>query len=369
MRELIHCNDRRLQWHGAISVERTDAWAAPWRIPYRERELYWPGGGLGRAAMPAGVRLSFSSDTTRVAGAFEQRPPPALADPQEVPRIDLACDGRVLATQNLAGREAFAFDGLPPGDKVIELWLPHFSQFRLRELELTPAARVERWDDPRPRWIAYGSSITQGRGAASPSETWTSIVARAEGLNLISMGFGAGCHAEPMFARLIRDTPADMVFACLGINVWFSACMSGVMFRSVIIGFIALVREGHPHVPIVICSPIYSPDRESRSNALGIRFAAIRDEVRQAVAVVCAHGDDRVFHLDGRALLGPDQEDLYLAEVGVDRVHPDPDGHRALAHNFRTRVAGPLALIRGVRNGGRQGAAAPAAGVGSSVAC
>jgi hypothetical protein len=40
----------------------------PWRIPYPERALFPPAALQERAAMPAGVRIAFRSDTTLVAG-------------------------------------------------------------------------------------------------------------------------------------------------------------------------------------------------------------------------------------------------------------------------------------------------------------
>ena len=44
-------------------------------------------------------------------------------------------------------------------------------------------AKLELLMDPQPRWLVYGSSITQCGTAASPTETWPAIVARAKGLN------------------------------------------------------------------------------------------------------------------------------------------------------------------------------------------
>ena len=64
----IRPDDPNLTWQGAISLQRADAWVMPWRIPYNNRALFPPDALQERATMPAGVRLSFYSDTQIVAG-------------------------------------------------------------------------------------------------------------------------------------------------------------------------------------------------------------------------------------------------------------------------------------------------------------
>ena len=92
--------------------------------------------------------------------------------------LDLSCDGEVVASLDLAEKDTFAFENLPDGEKLIELWLPQFGRFQLRSLEIDDGATLESFTDTRPRWVTYGSSITQCRTAASPTQTWPAIVAR-----------------------------------------------------------------------------------------------------------------------------------------------------------------------------------------------
>ncbi|GIS63922.1 MAG: hypothetical protein CM1200mP3_01700 [Chloroflexota bacterium] len=40
MNQRIEPNDDRIQWTGAISLETTEGWVRPWRIEYREKDLY-----------------------------------------------------------------------------------------------------------------------------------------------------------------------------------------------------------------------------------------------------------------------------------------------------------------------------------------
>ena len=171
-----------LTWQGAISFQRTDDWTMPWRIPYEDLVLFPPDALWERAAMPAGVRLCFRSDTQTIAGYVDAT--------EESTGIDLYCDGQFHSWADLSGQESFLFEALPSGEKLIELWLPHYGEFRLRSLELSPGAAIAAYEDPRPKWVTYGSSITHCRTAERPSQTWPAIVAREQGLNLTCLGYG-----------------------------------------------------------------------------------------------------------------------------------------------------------------------------------
>ncbi|GAF69169.1 unnamed protein product [marine sediment metagenome] len=340
-------NDERLLWHGAVSVERTDNCAMPWRIPHEERGLFHEGVVM-RAAMPAGVRIAFRSDTTTVAGTVEPQP--------DVSPIDLCCDGEVVGSAELSGRDEFRFDGLPAGEKAIELWLPQFGEFRLKSLVLSDGASLEPLEDERPRWLTYGSSITHCRAAESPTQTWPAIVARERGLNLTCLGYGGNCHLDPMVARMMRDLPADFISTCLGINIYggaslgprafqqaISTCL-GIniyggaslgprAFQQAIIGSVKTMRERHETIPIVLMSPIFAKDREETPNAVGFTLRAMREEVAAAAEALRAHGDANVHYVDGHQILGP--EDNGLADDGV---HPTAEGYKMMGRNFLDKV-------------------------------
>ena len=322
----IRPDDPNLTWQGAISLQRTSDWTMPWRIPYEDIALFPPDAFRERAAMPAGVRLSFRSDTQTVAGCVDTT--------DESSGIDLYCDGRFHGWADLAGRERFLFEGLPPGEKLIELWLPQFGQFRLRSLELSPGAPIAPYEDSRPRWITYGSSITHCRTAERPSETWPAIVAREQGLNLTCLGYGGQCHLDPMVARMIRDLPADFLSMKVGINIYGSGSLNARSFGPAIIGFVNIVREKHPETPFAVISPILSPPRESALNSAGFTLAAMREEVVEAVRVLKAQGDRNIHYIDGLDLFGSEH-----AEMLPDDLHPDAQGYKVLAQNFSRKVA------------------------------
>ena len=112
------------------------------------------------------------------------------------------------------------------------------------------------------------------------------VVARARDFNLTSLGYGGQCHADPFIARLIRDRPADFISVKIGINIYGAASLGPRTFRPAVLGTIATIRDGHPHAPFAVCSPIWGHDRETTPNAVGLTLEQMRVEVAEAVGIV-----------------------------------------------------------------------------------
>ena len=315
----------QLTWQGAVSLQKTEDWIMPWRTPHSAHVLF-PDPLLERSAMPAGVRISFRSNTTQISGS--------IVPQNESGMLDLCCDGELIDSIDLKQKDSFAFTDLANGEKLIELWLPQFGKFQLRGLEIDDTATLEPFIDTRPRWITYGSSITQCRAAASPTQTWPGVVARTQGLNLTCLGYGGQCHLDPMVARMIRDLPADYISMCLGINIQGASSLGPRAFRPAIIGAVQIVREKHPDIPIVLMSPICCPPREENPNTVGFHLKRMREEVQAAVEALQTHGDKHLHYVDGLSVFGPD-----FVHLLPDDLHPDAEGYRVMGKNFTTVVA------------------------------
>ena len=123
----------QLTWQGAVSLHKTEAWVMPWRTPHPMHVLF-PEPLLERSAMPAGVRISFRSNTTRVSGN--------IVSQNESGMLDLCCDGEIVASLDLTQKDNFTFEGLSDGEKMIEVWLPQFGSFQLRNLEIDDGATL-----------------------------------------------------------------------------------------------------------------------------------------------------------------------------------------------------------------------------------
>ncbi len=346
----IHVNpeDTRLSWDGAVSFERGGGWIKPWRIPFGERALFGETSiddmMLCRAGMPAGARIVFRSDTTSLEGEIGGIVPNEfnVAETRRA-KLDLVCDGELHTSFDLGEGTRFHFAGLPKREKLLELWLPEYRDFRLCSLRLGDAATLQRHEDTRPRWLVYGSSYTQSRGAASPYYTWPAIAARAYDLNHVNLAYGGQCHLDSMVARLLRDLPADFLSMEVGVNIQGRATLDARAMRAALIGFVRILRERHPDVPLAVMSALYAWERETTRNAVKLTLADTREIVAEAVEALRANGDAHVHYFNGLDLIG--EADKELIE---DHVHPNVEGYKVLGGRFASQVMGQL-LVPGVK--------------------
>jgi hypothetical protein len=311
---------------GAVSFERGDGWLCPWRIPFDQRELFPPKGMADRSAIAAGVRLRFTTGSTLIGLETE---PLDYAGLEARGAFDLVIDGRLVESiPAVQDSTRMVFAPVQPGEKVVEIWLPVRIRIRLRRLLLDKDASLATPIDKRPRWTTYGSSITFCGECHSPARTWPATVARDKDLNLMCLGFAGHCHMDPMVARVIRDTPADMISLKLGINIQ-GGSLSDRTFKPALIGMVQLIREKQPTVPVAVISPIISPSRETTPGKTGMTLQMMRGELEDGVRRLIAHGDRHIRYFDGLTLLGP-TETGYLP----DGLHPNGDGYELIGRRF-----------------------------------
>jgi lysophospholipase L1-like esterase len=115
----------------------------------------------------------------------------------------------------------------------------------------------------------------------------------------------------------------------LGINIYGNASLNERTFAPGIIGFIKIIREKHPDTPLVIFSPIYSPDREEYPNAVGFTLRQMRLEVKEAVNKLEKHGDKNVYYVDGLDIFNEN-----YAHLLPDGLHPNTEGYGIMAANI-----------------------------------
>ncbi|MGP7959806.1 SGNH/GDSL hydrolase family protein [Sanguibacter sp. A247] len=363
---------------GAERLEPTPRGVAPHRLPA------W---ALAQAADPqlsmvesqgAGVRIALRTAATEVTlTAHRTRVTYAGAPTRPDGGIDLVVDGEVVAHRRTSGGTTTELDmatGAPtliPGEdlvetftglashaKDIEIWLPHNETLDIVEVRanaaVTPTAPTGR------RWVHHGSSISQGSNAAHPTGTWTAIAARSGGVELRNLGFGGSALLDPFMARLMRDTPADLLSVALGINLVNADLMRLRAFRAGIHGFLDTVRDGHRATPLLIITPLHCRIHEETPGpgafdpealaegrlafrATGnpdevragkITLASLRTELERIVAERAAD-DPHLFLLDGLTLYGAADEDAHPLR---DNLHPDAESHRLIGERFTRAV-------------------------------
>ncbi|WP_329318815.1 MULTISPECIES: GDSL-type esterase/lipase family protein [unclassified Streptomyces] len=373
---------------GALELERTEHGVLPHRLPARARAQCDDGQLALAESQPSGVRLALRTratvvelDTLPTKRAYVGAP----ARPDGV--YDLLVDGRLSGRASVTGGNVLTvdmttgsttatpgpvgtvrFDGLPAGTKDVEIWLPHNETTELADLRSdAPVEPVP--DRGRPVWLHHGSSISHGSDAASPTTTWPALAAALGGVELINLGLGGSALLDPFTARVLRDTPADLISVKIGINLVNTDLMRLRAFAPAVHGFLDTIREGHPDTPLLVVSPILcllhedtpgpsAPDLSALSTGR-LRFRAVGDPAETAAGKLTlriiraeldrivrqrAAEDPRLHHLDGRELYGEaDATGLPLP----DGLHPDAATHRRMGERFAALAFAPGGPLTG----------------------
>ncbi|MDR6879291.1 SGNH/GDSL hydrolase family protein [Bacillus sp. 3255] len=311
------------EWfRGAVSIESNETGLRPWRLPQDQLRLF-ASKLVEKAGETAGVRIAFLSNSTSVELQV------AITD-KDV-QFDIVIEDELVGTKTLiAGEEICLFTSLPSGMKRIDIYFPPHAVVIVKALKVDIGSWVTPLPNHQPRWVAYGSSITQCSTAESPALTWPAIVARNKGWDFMCMGFGGQCHLEPMVARVIRDLPADVISMCLGINVMGSNSLNIRTFRSAIIGMVSIIREKHRSTPLFLFSPIYCPYRETIENGVGMTLVTMRKEIQEAVNVLTSYGDSNLTYVDGLDILG----EAFIDKL-PDQLHPNAEGNKIIANHVQ----------------------------------
>ncbi|CRK59404.1 FIG01121861: hypothetical protein [Alloactinosynnema sp. L-07] len=366
-------------FRGVAEVEKTARGVRPHRLPAWVRAQFPDPQLLMTEAQPSGVRLVMTTAArtvelvthpTRVAYRGTNRPRGS---------IDLVADGRLLASESLAGGDLIevdlrtgrtevrtgsahtvAFRGLPAGEKLVEVWLPHNESVELAELRTDePVRPVEAGGRV---WLHHGSSISHGSNAAAPTGIWPVVAARGGGVELRNLGFGGSALVDQFTARVIRDSPADFLSVKLGINVVNLDAMRLRAFVPAVHGFLDTIRDGHPDTPLVLISPIFCGIHEDTPgpgafdpSTLGtdqVTFTATGDSaeqrrgrltlriIRDALADLAERraGDAHLHYLDGTTLY--DEKDAAGLPL-PDALHPGPAAHQLIGERFAEYAFAP----------------------------
>ncbi|MFS0733527.1 GDSL-type esterase/lipase family protein [Microbacterium sp. 1P10UB] len=359
-------------FRGGAILEPAAHGLRPHRLPSWVREQFPDPQLLMVESQPSGIRLSFRSTAQRI--ELTVHPTRVVYRGADRARgcVDLFVDGEFQARDTLCGGDAVTVDlsdgttgfvpgtshvsvftGLPAPDKRIEIWLPHNETVDL--VALRSDAPLVPVHEALPVWMHHGSSISQGSNAAAPSDTWPAVAARFARVDLRNLGFGGSAMAEPFMARVIRDSPADIISVALGINVVNADAMRLRAFVPAVHGFLDTIRDGHPHTPLVLVSPVFTGIHETTPGpgafdpaTIGtdqVGFIATGDPgdvaagaltlqvIRRELASVVERrsADPHLHYLNGLHLFGSDDASRLPPKDGL---HPDGEAHQLIGRRF-----------------------------------
>lgn len=320
-------------FHGAVSIEKTKTYMKPWRIPINQAALFVPNRISGQAELPAGVRLSFRSNTRFIEIGI-------VSSPEQM-QMDCLINGRLIDTAIISsGETTVRFDTQTNEEKQIELFLSQKVAVSITEVLIDEDATYELLEDSRKRWITYGSSITHCHYSESPSQTWPALAANKMDFNLTCLGYSGNCYLEPMVGRMISDIPSDFISMCVGINIVRGNALSDRTFQAALIGFIKIIRDKQKDVPIAIVSPIFNREYEKMENNIGLSLEKTRKEIVEVIEILKNYGDHNLYYIDGLEMFGEEYE-KYMP----DGLHPNAEGDKKLAIRFQQQIEEKVPVV------------------------
>ncbi len=174
---------------------------------------------------------------------------------------------------------------------------------------------------PPVRYLAYGSSITNGAAATRPTGMWAMRTAQNLGVDLINLGLGGSAHCEPQLADYIAGR-RDWNFATLELGINMVNWASLEEFENRATYFVNAIAKAHPE-KFIFCLDMFPFWRDLDPD--DTKPLEYREAVRRIVEDIQS---PYVIHIDARSLL-PGWDNLTS-----DMIHPSPAGMEIIAANL-----------------------------------
>ncbi|MEX1007720.1 MAG: GDSL-type esterase/lipase family protein [Acidimicrobiia bacterium] len=315
------------------------AWPGTDEIPYPRADpddlARLPGDTVATARLPVSVRLELIGDAEAVELAYTTRTDDfGYRGPGAGTTFTVVRAGKQVDEQPAVLGEGTVRLGLggDVSDERAIVYLPEGMQPIV--LSISALGGAIEPAPPQRRWIAYGDSIAEGWIASGPVGAWPAVAGRDYELDVVNLGYAGAARGEIVSAEQMAKLDADVISISHGTNCWTRIPFSSSMFRENTRGFLDIVREGHPDIPVVVTSPVLRPDAEATPNRLGDTLGDLRVAMEEVTLERIAAGDAALTLVRGGALLEPHHL--------PDGIHPGDEGHRVLAAAFGGAVRDAL---------------------------
>ncbi|MGG1514294.1 SGNH/GDSL hydrolase family protein [Paenibacillus oryzisoli] len=179
---------------------------------------------------------------------------------------------------------------------------------------------------PARRWIAYGSSITQGSGATVHHQAYIQQAARRLGLDVLNKGMGGSCLCEPEAADfLAAHNDWDVATLELGVNMRGHFTCGEFMARASYL--IERMAGQQPGKPIFLLN-IFPNSADFLRDAVHPTAVANRD-FREALRNMHSQlGLPHLHLLEGESILTD------FSALTSDLIHPSDYGHSLMGQRL-----------------------------------
>lgn len=215
---------------------------------------------------------------------------------------------------------------MPYDPHLVRVLLPWRSSTTIHAIEgdVSPA-RPEQV--PRQRYLAYGSSITNGNEGVHPSGLYTARIGQMLGVDVINLGFGGGAHCESAMADYLAAR-SDWNFATLELGINMLNDFSEEEFDRRVHYFVETLVRARPE-QCLFCLDIPLHFRDFGEHPQRAKCAAFRQIVHEIVADV---QHPRCIPIDALALLDSP------ADLRSDLLHPAPHGAELIASRLSEQM-------------------------------
>ena len=197
---------------------------------------------------------------------------------------------------------------------------------RFHGIQGSGTIRPPRADElPVLRYMAYGTSLTQGAFATGPHLTYTGQVGYRLGADVINLGSGCSAHCEPEMADYIADR-SDWDFATLALSVNMVDVFSPEEFKRRVQYMIDRVAQSNPKRPVacITIKPYYG-------DFLGSSRPEVYRQILRDTVHECGH--ENVYLIEGPDLM-PD----IPGGIGPDFIHLGDNGMIQIGEHLAARL-------------------------------
>lgn len=139
--------------------------------------------------------------------------------------------------------------GMEPETREFLLYLPLYDGIDSLSIGVDPGSEISNPVSGKfagKPIVFYGTSITQGGCASRPGITYTSLIGRRLGRNIINLGFSGNGRMEPELAELISEINAGCyVIDCL-------PNLDALQVQERTVPFVNYLKNIRPEVPIIL---------------------------------------------------------------------------------------------------------------------
>ncbi len=319
-------NDIKKITFGAVCITENDGLIEFNRFTEKQKQAYLTHRTIalhGKVNCTSSIRFSFITDAT----VFKMEYQLINASSRNFAYFDVMVDGELIGhfgSDNFTQEESVYETLLKNGKKHVEVYFPFSANVKIKSIELLGGSILE----PKKRkytMIAYGDSITQGYDATYSSQAYVNKLACYLDADL----FNKAIAGDTFFPELLENKDVivpDIVTVAYGTNDWTKCSYEEFKFN--LNAFFELLYENHRESKIIVITPVWRDDIETRFPPINISFNELRERIKKV-----ALSYDNITVIDGDNLIPPD-----LNLFRDKHLHPNDEGFSYYSKNLIEKV-------------------------------